>query len=287
MQILLGAVTNRAIQIAGFQLIVPITSSWVFQTICMSCIQSLSGILPCSVYCSAMAIEQHLTTDHQWKDLVLNETAFQLVAKLYDNAKQKQSITALFYGPHGTGKTLTATLLGKELEYEVVRIDLGKLISKYVGETEKHLRDIFSRAESKNWILLFDEADALFGKRTTVKDSHGRFKNPEIAYLVQRIDAHNGIVLFATNRKSQIDEAFLRRLRYVIHFPLPGPAERLVLWQRGLLKNNLVIDRNDLREIANSFEMSGDEIMKVTRQLRHDSGEADPAMIISGIMASK
>ena len=234
-----------------------------------------------------MPIEQHLTTEQQWKDLVLNEAAFQLLAKLYDSAKQKQSINALFYGPHGTGKTLAATLLGKELDYEVVRIDLGRMISKYAGETEKNLREIFSRAESKNWILVFDEADALFGKRTAVKDAHDRYKNPELAYLVQRMDAYNGIVLFATNRKSSIDDAFIRRLRYVIQFPLPGPAERLVLWQRGLIKNNLSIDRNDLREIANSFEMSGEEITKVTRQLRQDSGEADPAMIISGILANK
>ena len=234
-----------------------------------------------------MPIEQHLTTDYQWKDLVLNENAFQLIAKLYDSAKQKQSISALFYGPHGTGKTLTATLLGKELGYEAVRIDLGKLNSKYAGEVEKQLREIFSNAETKNWILVFDEADALFGKRTAVKDSHDRYKNPDIAYLVQRMEAYNGIVLFTTNKRSQIDDTFIRRLNFVIHFPVPGPAERLVLWQRGLLKNNLVIDRNDLREIANSFEMSGAEIMKVTRQLRQDSGEADPAMIISEIMANK
>jgi SpoVK/Ycf46/Vps4 family AAA+-type ATPase len=234
-----------------------------------------------------MPIEQHLTTDQQWKDLVLNETTFQLLAKLHDSGKQRQSVNALFYGPHGTGKTLAATILGKELGNEVVRIDLGRMISKFAGETEKNLREIFSRAETKNWILLFDEADALFGKRTAVKDAHNRYAKPEISYLVQRIDAYNGIVLFATNRKGQIDDLFIRRLRYIIHFPLPGPAERLVLWQRGLIKNNLSIDRNDLREIANNFEMSGAEIMNVTKQLSQNSGEADPALIISGIMANK
>src|SRR5215204_101751 len=234
-----------------------------------------------------MPIEQQLTTDHQWKDLVLNESAFQQLAKLYESAKQKQSVTALFFGPHGTGKTMAATLLGKELGSEVVRIDLKALVSKYVGETEKHLGEMFSRAESKNWILVFDEADALFGKRTAVKDAHDRYANPTLSYLIQRIAAYNGVLLFATNRKSQIDDVFIRRLRYVIQFPLPDAAERLVLWQRGLLKNNLGIDRNDLREIANSFEMSGSEIMKVTRQLRQDSGQADPASIISGIIANK
>lgn len=234
-----------------------------------------------------MPIEQHLTTDHQWKDLVLNESAFQQLAKIYESAKQKQSVTALFFGPHGTGKTMAAMLLGKELSSDVIRIDLKALVSKYTGETEKHLGEIFTRAESKNWILMFDEADALFGKRTATKDAHDRYANPTISYLAQRVGAYNGVVLFATNRKSQIDEAFIRRLRFVIQFPLPDAAERLVLWQRGLLKNNLAIDRNDLREIANSFEMSGAEIMKVTKQLRQDSGEADPATIISGIMANK
>ena len=232
-----------------------------------------------------MPIEQHLTTQHQWKDLVLNESAFQLLDQLYNGAKQKQAINALFYGQSGTGKTLAATLLGKELGNDVVRIDLGAMMSKYIGETEKHLGELFSRAESKNWILMFDEADALFGKRTVVKDAHDRYANQVIAYLMQRVEAYNGIVIFASKRRSNIDEGFIRRLRYVIQFPLPGPAERLVLWQAGLMKNNLAIDRNDLREIANSFEMTGAEIMKVTKQL--SQGDADPAAIITGIMLNK
>ncbi|MBC7826446.1 MAG: ATP-binding protein [Chitinophagaceae bacterium] len=233
-----------------------------------------------------MPTTQHLTTEHTWKDLVLNESAFQSLAKLFDNAKQKQSCNALFYGPAGTGKTLAATLLGKELGNDVVRVDLAGLVSKYIGETEKNLRELFSRAESKNWILLFDEADALFGKRTTVKDSHDKYANQEISYLTQRVNEYNGIVLFASNRKSNIDEAFLRRLKYVIHFAIPGPAERLVLWQRGLIKNNLSIDGSDLREIANNFELSGAAILKVTRQLGQGSGENNAELILSNIIAN-
>lgn len=243
-------------------------------------------ILPCSVYCTGMHTAQHLTTEHQWKDLVLNESAFQLLAQLFDSAKQKQYCNALFYGPAGTGKTLAATLLGKELGNDVVRIDLGGLVSKFIGETEKNLREIFSRAESKNWILLFDEADALFGKRTTVRDAHDKYATQEISYLLQRIEEYNGIVLFTSNKKSNIDEAFLRRLRYIIHFPIPGPPERLVLWQRGLLKNNLSIDRSDLREIANNFELSGAAIMKVTKQLGQGADANDPASILSTIIAN-
>lgn len=233
-----------------------------------------------------MRTEQHLTTEHQWKDLVLNETGFQALAKMYESAKQKQSFNALFYGPAGTGKTLAATLLGKELGNEVVRIDLAGLVSKYIGETEKNLREIFSRAETKNWILLFDEADAIFGKRTTVKDAHDKYANLEISYLLQRIEQYNGIILFVTRKKGSINEDFIRRLRYVIHFPIPGPAERLALWQIGLGKNNLSIDRSDLSEIAYNFEMSGADIMKVTKQLSQGSAEQDSASLLTNIMAN-
>lgn len=233
-----------------------------------------------------MPTTQHLTTEHQWKDLVLNESAFQLLAQLFHSAKQKQSCNALFYGPAGTGKTLAATLLGKELGNDVVRIDMKGLVSEYIGETEKNLREIFSRAESKNWILLFDEADSLFGKRTSVKGAHDRYANQEISYLMQRVNEYNGIVLFESNKKTNIGEAFLRSLQYVIHFPIPGPAERLVLWYRGLIKNNLSIDRSDLREIANNFELSAAAIMKVTNQLGQGSAESDPAMILTNIMAN-
>ena len=233
-----------------------------------------------------MPTEQHLKTEHQWKDLVLNESAFQLLAKLFDAAKQKQSINALFYGPAGTGKTLAATLLGKELGTDVVRIDLAGLVSQYIGETEKNLRELFSRAETKNWVLVFDEADLLFGKRTSVKDSHDRYSNLVPSYLMQRINEYNGIVVCESNKKSNIDDSFVRRLQYVIHFPIPGPAERLVLWYRGLIKNNLSIDRNDLREIANNFELSAAAISKVTKQLGQGSAESNAGMILSNIIAN-
>ena len=243
-------------------------------------------IFSCSVYCNNMPAVQHITTDHQWKDLVLSESTFQPLAQLFHNAKQKQSCNALFYGPTGNGKTLAATLLGKELGTDVVKIDLKGLVSKYIGETEKNLRDIFSRAETNNWVLLFDDADALFGKRSKAKDAHDRYSNQEISYLRQRINEYNGIVLFESNRKNNIDENFLRSLHYVIHFPIPGPAERLVLWYRGLIKNNLSIDRSDLREIANNFELNAAAIAKATSQLGQGSAQSDPAMILTTIIAN-
>lgn len=127
--------------------------------------------------------------------------------------KIKPGVRVLFYGAPGTGKTLTATLLGKEAKLPVYRIDLSLVVSKYIGETEKNLEKVFDLAGNKNWILFFDEADALFGKRTSVKDAHDRFANIEVSYLLQRLEEYPGMVVFATSFKSNIDPAFLRRLK--------------------------------------------------------------------------
>jgi SpoVK/Ycf46/Vps4 family AAA+-type ATPase len=126
----------------------------------------------------------------------------------------------LFIGAPGTGKKTLAALIGQQLSLDVYRIDLSIVVSKYIGETEKNLEKIFDAAEHKNWILFFDEADALFGKRTNVRDAHDKYANQEVAYLLQRIEKYNGIVIIATNMKNNIDEAFKRRLQSIIHFPL-------------------------------------------------------------------
>jgi len=126
----------------------------------------------------------------------------------------------LFIGAPGTGKKILASLIGQQSGKEVYRIDLSMVVSKYIGETEKNLSKIFDAAEHKNWILFFDEADALFGKRTNVRDAHDKYANQEVAYLLQKIENYNGLVLLATNMKNNIDEAFTRRLQSIIHFPL-------------------------------------------------------------------
>lgn len=126
----------------------------------------------------------------------------------------------LFSGPAGTGKTLAALMMGEQSGREVFSIDLSKLVSKYIGETEKNLEKVFARAAQHNWLLFFDEADALFGKRTNVKDAHDKYANQETAYLLQRVEAYKGIVILATNKKTNIDEAFTRRFRAIIQFPL-------------------------------------------------------------------
>ncbi len=141
-------------------------------------------------------------------------------------------ITALFAGDSGTGKTMAAEVIANDLRLNLYRIDLSAVVNKYIGETEKNLRRVFDAAEAGGAILFFDEADALFGKRSEVKDSHDRYANIEINYLLQRMEAYRGLAILATNMKSALDPAFMRRLRFVVNFPFPGVSERRTLWQK-------------------------------------------------------
>ena len=141
-------------------------------------------------------------------------------------------VSALFAGDSGTGKTMAAEVLANDLKLDLYRIDLSAVVSKYIGETEKNLREVFDAAECGGAILLFDEADALFGKRSEVKDSHDRYANIEVDYLLQRMEAFGGLAILATNMKSALDPAFVRRLRFIVTFPYPGPAERRRMWER-------------------------------------------------------
>jgi SpoVK/Ycf46/Vps4 family AAA+-type ATPase len=142
-------------------------------------------------------------------------------------------VTALFAGESGTGKTLAAEVLAGELGLDLYRIDLASVVSKYIGETEKNLRNVFDVAEESGAILLFDEADALFGKRSEVKDSHDRYANIEVSYLLQRMESYRGLAILTTNMQGSLDPAFLRRLRFVVAFPFPDESERVELWRRS------------------------------------------------------
>jgi SpoVK/Ycf46/Vps4 family AAA+-type ATPase len=142
-------------------------------------------------------------------------------------------ISALFAGPSGTGKTLAAEVMAAELGLDLYRIDLSQVVNKYIGETEKNLRRVFDAAEEGGAVLLFDEADALFGKRSEVKDSHDRYANIEVSYLLQRMEAYRGLAILTTNLKSSLDTAFLRRLRFVVSFPFPDAAQRARIWDRA------------------------------------------------------
>jgi SpoVK/Ycf46/Vps4 family AAA+-type ATPase len=151
--------------------------------------------------------------------------------------RQKMSrglgISVLFAGASGTGKTMAAEVIAKELDLNLYRIDLSAVISKYIGETEKNLRKVFDAAEDGGTLLFFDEADALFGKRSEVKDSHDRFANTQVADLLQRMENYSGLAILATNMKSALDPAFLRRLRFIVNFTFPGAAERRLIWQKA------------------------------------------------------
>ena len=178
---------------------------------------------------------------------------------------KRQGYTSLFYGPPGTGKTLSACLLGKLCDCEVYKIDLSMVVSKYIGETEKNLARVFDQAENQRWILFFDEADALFGKRTTVSDSHDRYANQEVSFLLQRIEEFNGVVILASNLKGNIDDAFLRRFQSVVNFPLPRASDRLRLWSEAFPPRVTLDPRLDLPRLAERHELSGGTIMNVSR----------------------
>ena len=172
---------------------------------------------------------------------------------------------ALFYGPPGTGKTMTACLLGKSTGREVYKVDLSLVVSKYIGETEKNLAHVFDQAQHKGWILFFDEADALFGKRSETRDAHDRYANQEVSFLLQRIETFDGIAILASNQKENIDAAFARRFESIVYFPIPRQEERLRLWRKSFSSKARLEESIDLEKVAAQFELCGGSIMNVVR----------------------
>lgn len=222
---------------------------------------------------------KRVSTNMEWGDLVLDGYT---VEQLKDiriwlqhghhllngwgmGKRLKPGYKALFYGPPGTGKTLTAGLLGKSAGIEVYRVDLSMVVSKYIGETEKNLEKVFRKAEHKNWILFFDEADALFGKRTSISDAHDKYANQEIAYLLQRLEDYNGLVILSSNMRNNVDEAFGRRLQSIIHFPMPRSSERLKLWQNSFSHKSSFDEDVNLEWLAEKFELAGGSIINVVQ----------------------
>lgn len=222
---------------------------------------------------------QCTTTDMLWEDVILHPYTSDLIEDIRRwvahnhqlledskfSAKIKYGLKVLFYGPPGTGKTLTATLLGKEFGMPVYKIDLSMIVSKYIGETEKNLGKVFDRAKSKNWILFFDEADALFGKRSTVNSSNDRYANQEVSYLLQRIEDFDGLVILASNLKSNIDTAFMRRFQSIVHFPSPNLEERMQLWTKAMPEKLVYQNEVDIRLLASKYELTGAEIINIIR----------------------
>ncbi len=221
-------------------------------------------------------LAQRVESIHSWNDLIVPSSIKRQLRSLDNWVRYRhvvygswgfdrrvmlgKGLAVLFNGPSGTGKTMAAGILAKNLELDLYRIDLSTVVSKYIGETEKNLSRIFAEAESANAILFFDEADALFGKRSEVKDAHDRYANIEVSYLLQRMEAYDGLTILATNFRQNLDRAFTRRLQLMMEFPLPSPSERERIWRRLLPSTVPQAEDIDWAFLARQFPLSGGNI---------------------------
>ncbi|CAL2082391.1 ATPase family protein associated with various cellular activities (AAA) [Tenacibaculum sp. 190524A05c] len=218
-----------------------------------------------------------ITTKLNWEDLVLNPKTLTEVREIENwleynetllndwgmQSKIKPGYRVLFCGLPGTGKTLTASLLGKYTGKDVYRVDLSMVVSKYIGETEKNLSKLFDKSINKDWILFFDEADSIFGKRTNVRDAHDKYANQEVSYLLQRIEAHPGLIILASNFKNNIDAAFTRRFHNIVEFEAPSYEERTMLWKNNLPKGVELEPSLTIEELAKKFSITGSNIVNI------------------------
>ncbi len=244
---------------------------------------------------------RQIETELTWDDLVINEELEdqismilswiwyneELTEKMGMSKRLKKGFRTLFYGPPGTGKTFTAGLLGNITGKPVYRIDLSMVVSKYIGETEKNLEQLFARAEDKGWILFFDEADAIFGKRTSIRDAHDKYANQEVSYLLQRIEDYNGLIIMASNMKTNIDESFIRRFNSMLRFPFPDEEHRALIWEKSLPKGirylrqrpsppylSSVEKELNIPEAVKKYELSGGNIVNVIQYAAIKAAEA-------------
>jgi SpoVK/Ycf46/Vps4 family AAA+-type ATPase len=214
-----------------------------------------------------------------WNDLVLPPRTMQQLREVCATEKYRhvvyhewgfdrrlalgKGLNVLFCGPSGTGKTMAASILAKQLGLDLYKIDLSTVVSKYIGETEKQLSQIFREAQSSNAMLFFDEADALFGKRSEVKDAHDRYANVEVAYLLQKMEEYEGIVILATNFRKNMDDAFTRRMHHIVEFPFPDAEYRELIWRRLMPPDSPVAQDVDFGFLSRQFELSGGHICNV------------------------
>ena len=214
-----------------------------------------------------------------WEDLVLPETPITMLTEMVSMVQSRpmvletwglgsklsagSGVSALFSGPPGTGKTLAAQIMANQLGIDLYRIDLSTVVSKYIGETEKNLERIFREASESNAILFFDEADSIFGKRSEVKDAHDRYANIEVGYLLQRMEDYSGVAILATNLRANLDEAFTRRLQFIINFPFPDEEYRLRIWEVLMPPDMPVADDLDFRLLADRFKLAGGSIRNI------------------------
>ena len=216
---------------------------------------------------------------YEWNDLVLPSDQLSQLSEICSRYRHQhvvysnwgfgrklslgRGLSALFSGHPGTGKTMAAEVIANELLLDLYKIDLSQVVSKYIGETEKSLNSIFQEAQASNAILFFDEADALFGKRTEVKDSHDRYANIEVSYLLQKMEEYDGIAILATNLRKNIDEAFLRRMQFIIEFPFPDEEERKRIWEVVFPREAPIAGDVDLNQLARSIRLAGGNLKNI------------------------
>jgi SpoVK/Ycf46/Vps4 family AAA+-type ATPase len=227
----------------------------------------------------ANSLARRVEPRHDWNDLVLPPAQREQLTALCNQAKHGsivygnwgfdrklslgRALNALFSGPPGTGKTLAAEVIAADLGVALLKIDLSQIVSKYIGETEKNLRQLFDQAASANAILFFDEADALLGKRSEVKDAHDRYANTETAYLLQKMEEYAGITILSTNLRQNMDDAFTRRMRFIVDFPFPEDEDRLRIWQAVWPREVPLAPDVDLPALARQIRLSGGSIRNV------------------------
>ena len=235
--------------------------------------------IPAADVAPANLLLRKLETSLDWSHLVLSPNVLGLLEEICDWHRHQRTLLEdwglrgrlrsgsinLFHGPSGTGKSLAAALLGKRCGVGVLRVDLSAVVSKYIGETEKNLSMAMEQAESSGAVLFFDEADALFGRRTRAETANDRFANQEVSYLLQRIEEFSGIIILASNLRMNIDDAFLRRFHLVIEFPMPQSAERLRLWQSAFGSRLSCHPDLSLERLSEKYELTGGAIVNVVR----------------------
>jgi SpoVK/Ycf46/Vps4 family AAA+-type ATPase len=245
-------------------------------------------------------LAQRIDSTATWDDLVLSEQQRQTLRDITAHVRQRANvyegwgfagkggrglgISALFSGASGTGKTMAAEVMANELKLDLYRIDLSAVVSKYIGETEKNLRRIFDAAEAGGAILLFDEADALFGKRTQVKDSHDRHANVEVSYLLQRMEAYQGLAILTTNLKDSLDTAFLRRIRFVVKFPFPDATQRALIWQR-IFPSQTPTEGLEVNKLA-KLNVAGGNIRNIALNAAFIAADAGEPVMMKHILAA-
>jgi hypothetical protein len=216
---------------------------------------------------------------YEWTDIVLPDDQRTMLSEMIQTVrgrgivmeewgvgqklKTSSGVTVLFAGPPGTGKTMSAEVIARELGLDLYKIDLSMVVSKYIGETEKNLGKIFDEAQSSSAVLFFDEADSIFGKRSEVKDSHDRYANMEISYLLQRMEQYDGITILATNLRANMDDAFTRRMQFIVDFPFPDAEERLYIWQTLFPSTLPKSEDIDLSLLATRFKLAGGNIRNI------------------------